>query len=94
MEYSPESKQTFEGEPVKYAAVYARSSDPASAVTSAPGEVFDGALEFMDTRQLSVNNTVADKVITVTIVKLTGAGEKDIPVATAEVPVDQVVAAF
>lgn len=41
-----------------------------------------------------MNDTVADKIITVTIVKLTAKGESDIPVATVEVPVDKLEAAF
>ena len=35
----------------------------------------------MDSRQLSVNDTEADKPVNITIVKLTPIGENDIPVA-------------
>jgi hypothetical protein len=94
MEFNPESGMVFDPEPTKYGVVFAMDNDAERTITSCEGEVTEGKHYWMDTRQLSVNDTVADKFVNITLVKLTSIGEKDVPVATGQVPAATMVAIY
>ena len=94
MEFSPESGMAFDPEPTKYGIAFAMDNDTERTVTSTEGEVTEGKYYWMDTRQLSVNDTVADKFVNITLVKLTSIGEKDVPVASGQIPTANMVAIY
>ena len=48
----------------------------------------------MDSRQLSVNDTVQDKLVNVVLVKLTAIGMDDVVVALGQVPVEKLATIY
>ena len=85
---------TMEAEPTVYGVAYSMANDPARTQTSPGGEMFDGLYEWMDSRTLSVNDTVADNLVNVTLVKLTPVGEEDVQVVKGQIPAAQMAKAY
>ena len=94
MDFTEASGMAFDPEPTKYGIRFAMADDKNRSITSTEGGLEDGRYAWMDTRQLAVNDTVAEKVITVTLVKLTSMGESDVPVARAQVPTEKITAIY
>ena len=70
------------------------ADDENRSITSTEGTLDGGRYSWMDGRQLAVNDTTADKIVTVTLVKLTSIGESDVPVARAQVPTEKLAAIY
>ena len=70
------------------------ADDENRSITSTEGSLSEARYMWMDTRQLAVNDTIADKVVSVTLVKLTSIGESDVPVARGQVPTEKLAAIY
>jgi len=69
----------FDPEPTKYGVKFSFENDAARSETSAEGDKeSDKRYFWMDTRQMSVDNPNADKLLNVTLVKLTAKGMDDV----------------
>ena len=94
MDFAEGSGMAFDPEPTQYGIRFAMADDENRSITSTEGALGEGRYAWMDSRQLAVNDTTADKVITVTLVKLTSIGESDVPVARAQVPTEKLAAIY
>ena len=88
MNFDEGSGLAFEPEPTCYAIAFSLANNPASKQTSQANTSImdDGRCKWMDSRQIAVNDTVADKLLNVVLVKLTAGGMDDIVVALGQVP--------
>ena len=87
MVFAEASGLAFEPEPTLYGVRFSLENDPSRSITSEAGTQDEGpTCRWMDTRQLAVHDTLADKLLNCTVVKLTAIGEQDVPVAKGQVP--------
>ena len=87
MVFTEASGLTFEPEPTLYGVRFSLENDPSRSITTEPGiHISPSNYKWMDTRQLAVADTVADKLLNCTVVKLTAIGEQDVPLAKGQVP--------
>ena len=85
---------SFEAPPTKYGITFTFANDSTRSSTSAEGEDTDGTYFWMDTRQMSVDNPNADKILKVTLVKLTSKGMDDVYVSEGAVPEAKLAAIY
>ena len=96
MDFDGESGMTFEKEPTFYGVAFSFANDALRKVTTAANSEVDedGRCYWMDSRQLSVNDTVQDKLVNVVLVKLTAIGMDDVVVALGQVPVEKLATIY
>mmetsp|Transcript_4026 Transcript_4026/g.5358 ORF Transcript_4026/g.5358 Transcript_4026/m.5358 type:complete len:152 (-) Transcript_4026:64-519(-) len=94
MDFLPESQLLFDPDPTRYGVRFGFEGDAARLETSAEGQLTDARYYWMDSRQIAVNDTVADKLINITLVKLTPKGEEDVFVSSGQVPAEKLATIY
>ena len=89
MEFDEASNMSFENQPDLYAVRFSLENDPSRKITCENGIPSEGQptrYDWADTRQLAIQDTIQDKLLNCTLVKVTPIGQDDIPMAKGQVP--------
>ena len=81
-------------EGTKFVVRFSFANDATRSNTSAAGDYADGRCYWADTRQVAVQNTTADTVMKIALMKQTEIGQDDVLVSEGQVPVEKLASIY